>query len=78
MTGGSVTTSTSNARLDITFLMADDLVATYEFFNINCVKLENLLHRFFDSTRLNVQISVRFGIPINPREWFLVRVFVIH
>ena len=41
------------------------------------VKLENLLHRFFDTARLNIQISDRFGNPINPREWFLVPLFVI-
>lgn len=78
VTGGSVTTRIANAKLDPTFLMADvEIVATYELYNINRVKLENLLHRFFDAARLNVQISDRFGNPINPREWFLVPLFVI-
>ena len=78
VTGGGVTTRISNARLDPTFLMADvEVVATYELYNINRVKLENLLHRFFDSARLNIQISDRFGNPISPREWFLVPIFVI-
>lgn len=58
--------------------MADvEVVATYELYNINRVKLENLLHRFFDSARLNVQISDRFGNLIYPREWFLVPLFII-
>lgn len=78
VTGGSVTARLSNAKLDPTFLMADvEVVATYELYNINRVKLENLLHRFFDSARLNIQINDRFGNPIYPREWFLVPLFII-
>ena len=78
VTGGNVATRVSNAKLDPTFLMADvEIVSTYVLYNINRVKLENLLHRFFDSARLNIQISDRFGNPINPREWFLVPMFII-
>lgn len=78
VTGGSVEKRLVNAKLDPTFLMADvEIVATYELYNINRVKLENLLHRFFESARLNIQISDRFGNPINPREWFMVPIFVI-
>ena len=78
VTGGSVATRISNAKLDPTFLMAHvEIIATYELYNINRVKLENLLHRFFDSARLNIQISDRFGNPIYPREWFLVPLFII-
>jgi hypothetical protein len=78
VTGGSVEKRLTNAKLDPTFLMADvEIVATYELYNINRVKLENLLHRFFESARLNIQISDRFGNPINPREWFMVPIFVI-
>jgi len=78
VTGGNVSTRIANAKLDPTFLMADvEVVASYELFNINRVKLENLIHRFFDSARLNIQINDRFGNPINPREWFLVPFFII-
>ena len=78
VTGGNVSTRIANAKFDPTFLMADvEVVATYELFNINRVKLENLIHRFFDSARLNIQINDRFGNPINPREWFLVPFFII-
>lgn len=78
VTGGSVDKRLTNAKLDPTFLMADvEIVATYELYNVNRVKLENLLHRFFESARLNIQISDRFGNPINPREWFMVPIFVI-
>jgi hypothetical protein len=78
VTGGNVSTRISNAKLDPTFLMADvEIVATYELYNINRTKLENLLHRFFDSARLNIKITDRFGNPINPREWFMVPLFII-
>lgn len=56
-----------------TFLMADvEVVATYELFNINRTKLENLIHRIFDPARLDIEIKDRFGNPVIPREWFLV------
>ena len=78
VTGGSVETRIANARLDPTFLMADvEIVATYELFNINRSKLENLIHKFFSGARLDIEIKDRFGNPVVPREWFLVPLFVI-
>jgi hypothetical protein len=68
----------AGARLQPTFLMADvEVVATYELYNISRVKLENLIHRVFDSARLDIEIKDRFGHPVVPREWFLVPLFVI-
>jgi hypothetical protein len=78
VTGGDVDRRIANAKLDPTFLMADvEVIATYELYNINRTKLENLLHRFFDAARLDVQIIDRFGTPVVPREWFLVPLFII-
>lgn len=78
VTGGNVEKRLANAKLDPTFLMADvEVVATYELYNINRTKLENLIHRFFESAKLNIQITDRFGNPISPREWFLVPIFII-
>lgn len=78
VTGGSVERRVANARLDPTFLMADvEIVATYELYNINRTKLENLIHRIFGPARLDVEIQDRFGNPIVPREWFLVPLFAI-
>ena len=58
--------------------MADvEIVATYELFNINRTKLENLIHRVFGPARLDIEIKDRFGNPVIPREWFLVPLFVI-
>ena len=78
VTGGDVARRIANAKLDPTFLMADvEIVATYELFNINRTKLENLIHKFFDPARLEIQITDRFGHPVIPREWFLVPLFAI-
>lgn len=78
VTGGDIERRISNARLDPTFLMADvEVVATYKLSNINRTKLENLIHRVFDAARLDIEIKDRFGLPVVPREWFLVPLFVI-
>lgn len=78
VTGGDVARRLANAKLDPTFLMADvEIVATYELFNINRTRLENLIHRIFGAARLDIEIKDRFGLPIIPREWFLVPLFVV-
>lgn len=78
VTGGKVETRIANAANDATYLLADvEIVATYELFNINRVRLEALLHRFFADARLDLEISDRFGKPVRPREWFLVPLDVI-
>jgi len=79
VTGGDIEKRIANAKLDPTFLMADvEVIATYELSNINRTKLENLIHRFFEPARLDIEIKDRFGNPIVPREWFLVPLFVIN
>lgn len=78
VTGGEVERRVANARLDPTFLMADvEVVATYTLYNINRIKLENLIHRVFEPARLDIEVRDRFGNPIMPREWFLVPRFVV-
>ena len=68
----------AGAHLQPTFLMANvEVVATYELFNINRTKLENLIHRVFEPARLDIEIMDRFGNPVVPREWFLVPLFVV-
>lgn len=79
VTGGDVQHRVANAKLDPTFLMADvELVATYELYNIYRTKLENVIHRVFENARLDIGIKDRFGLPIIPREWFLVPLFVVN
>lgn len=78
VTSGDIGRRIANAKLDPTFLMADvEVVATYELSNINRVRLEKLIHKFFEPARLDIEIKDRFGNPIVPREWFLVPRFVI-
>jgi hypothetical protein len=78
VTGGRVEKRIANARLDPTYLMAEvEVVATYELYNINRVKLENIFHKFFENAKLDIQIRDRFGNPVTPREWFLVPLFII-
>jgi hypothetical protein len=79
VTGGRIETRIANAKLDPTFLMADvEVVATYELYNVNRVKLENVIHRVFDPVQLDIEIRDRFGNPVKPHEWYLVPVFVVN
>jgi hypothetical protein len=78
VTNMSVEKRIAGAHLQPTFLMANvEIVATYELYNINRTKLENLIHRIFEPARLEIEIMDRFGRPVMPREWFLVPLFVI-
>lgn len=78
VTNMSVEKRIAGAQLQPTFLMANvEIVATYELYNINRTKLENLIHRIFEPARLEIEIMDRFGRPVAPREWFLVPLFVI-
>lgn len=78
VTNMSVKQRIAGANLQPTFLMADvEVVATYELFNINRIKLENLLHRVFEPARFDIRINDRFGRAVMPREWFMVPLFVI-
>ncbi|MCS3731323.1 GIY-YIG nuclease family protein [Bradyrhizobium betae] len=78
VTGGDVKQRVASAKLDPTFLMAEvEIVSTYELYNINRTKLENLIHRVFGAAQLDIEIPDRFGNLVVPREWFLVPLFVI-
>jgi len=64
----------TGARLQPTFLMADvEVVATYGLFNINRTKLENRIHRIFDTARLEIEIRDRFGKLVVPANGSLCR-----
>jgi hypothetical protein len=79
VTGGKIETRLVNTSLDPTFLMAEvEVVATYDLYNINRIKLENVIHRVFDPVQLDIEVKDRFGNPVKPREWFLVPLFVVN
>lgn len=78
VTSGKVEHRIANAKIDATFLLADiEIIAIYKLFNINRTKLENLIHRIFDTARLDIEVKERFGNPVVPRKWFLVPYSVI-
>lgn len=78
VTGGDLARRLANAPNDPTFLLADvEVVASYDLFNIDRTRLENLIHRIFAPARLEIEIRDRFGKPVVPREWFLVPLFAI-
>ena len=78
VTGGDVKSRVANARKDPTYLLDDvEIVATFKLSNVNRNALEALLHKFFGSARLDLQLKDRFGSQVEPREWFLVPLPVI-
>ena len=78
VTGGDVKSRVANARKDPTYLLDDvEIVATFKLSNVNRNVLESLLHKFFGSARLDLQLKDRFGSQVEPREWFLVPLPVI-
>ena len=78
VTGGDVEQRIASAATDATYLLADvEVIATYTLRNINRSKLENLLHRFFSTARLYMEIRDRFGNLVKLREWFLVTLPVV-
>ena len=78
VTGGKVPRRITNARIDPTYLLADvEVVTTYQLYDIDRTKLEQILHRVLDPARLAITLTDRFGNPVSPREWFLVPLFVI-
>jgi hypothetical protein len=77
-TSGKMEIRIQNAKDDPSFLMAPvHPVTTYTLYNIDRVKLENLLHDFFAAVRLDIEITDRFGKKVRPREWFLLPQSVI-
>lgn len=74
----SVDDRIKNAKNEATYLFAEvQKVATYACYNRNADKLENLLHRFFGETCLDIDLNLDNGLRLNPREWFVVPFEVI-
>lgn len=67
-----------NAKKESTYLLADvEVVATFKLANINRNRLEALIHKFFGSARLDLELKDRFGVQVESREWFLLPLSVI-
>jgi T5orf172 domain len=67
-----------NAKNEATYLFADvTKIESFALYNRNADKLEQLLHRFFALTCLNIDIYNEKGQRATPREWFIVPLDVI-
>lgn len=77
-TRGELKNRFSTASSEPAFLMSDvEVVASYRVANASAGKLENVLHRFFASARIDVKLRDHIGGPVEPREWFLIPLPVI-
>lgn len=66
------------AANDPTFLMAPvEIVTTFKCYNLNPQKLELLLHKFFGTACLNIDVTDSSGKRFTPREWFIAPLDVI-
>lgn len=62
-----------NAEQELTYLMAPvRIVSTFQCYNLNPQKFEQLVHNFFGRTCLNFDIFDEKGNRHTPREWFIV------
>lgn len=67
-----------NAINEPTYLFADvSIVSVFKCFNMNTQKLELLLHNFFGSSCLNVDVYGKNGQRYTPREWFIAPIKII-
>ena len=74
----SVEERIKNSTQDPTYLMASvKIVTVFKCFNMNPQKLEQLLHNFFGSSCLNVDVFDNEGRRHIPREWFIAPLEII-
>ncbi len=67
-----------NAVLEPTYLMATvEIIAIFRCFNMNPQKFEQLLHQFFGSACLNMDVFDNEGRRHSPREWFIAPLRII-
>ncbi|MCF6174180.1 MAG: GIY-YIG nuclease family protein [Victivallaceae bacterium] len=67
-----------NAEQEPTYLMAPvSIVTVFQCYNLNPQKLEQLLHNFFGSSCLNIDVFDSKGIRHTPREWFIAPLKII-
>ncbi len=60
-----------NAQNETTYLMAPvKIMATFDTFDMNTQKFEDLLHKFFDTCRVNIDVYDNNGTKHTVREWF--------
>ncbi len=76
---GPVEERIRNAAQEATYLMAPvAIVTTYQCYNFNPHKLESVLHSFFGSACLQVEIVDAKGHRCEPKEWFIAPLDVVN
>ena len=67
-----------NAINEPTYLMAPvKIISVYETYNMNTQKFEQLIHKFFGSVCLNIDIYGADAQRFTPREWFIVPLEIV-
>jgi len=67
-----------NAINEPTYLMAPvKIISAYKAYNMNTQKFEQLIHRFFGNSCLNIDIFGANGERFMPREWFIAPLDII-
>jgi hypothetical protein len=62
-----------NAENEVTYLMASvKIESSWKCYNMNAQKFEKLIHKFFGSSCLEVDVFDKKDIRHTPREWFIV------
>lgn len=74
----SVEERIKNAENEATYLMAPvQIISSFQCYNLNTQKLEGLLHSFFGSSCLDVDVVDNDGKRHKPREWFIAPIEAI-
>ena len=74
----SIKKRTENAENETTFLMAPvKLVSSYQTFNSNPQKFEDVIHQFFSERCLDIKIADKDGNYKKPKEWYIAPIKVI-
>lgn len=72
-TKNPVGTRLNNAANDATFLFSPaDLLHSFELKGLDPMKVEQVIHAFFGSVRMNITLQDRFEKPVSVNEWFLL------
>lgn len=74
----SVESRIANAKNEPTYLMADvEKVRTYRVDGFDTQKVEDMIHKFFGASQLDLEIIGNDGCTYRPREWYCVPLEII-
>ena len=77
-TKGTVEDRVKHASTEPTYLMSPvSIVTAYQCYNMRPKKLEDLLHTFFGSACLSIDVFDNDGRRHTPREWFIAPLDII-